>query len=144
MRGREERRRARAHTERTGYTWLPHWPLRCPPVSNAIINYLAVGSYRTCASLSFSFSLSFVCSHTHTRSFSSAPTYSVSLSSLHLFLSLSFLLSFSVYLTATKPLALHGRESRLTREKPSRPESGRRNARLSSDYSLTRARARGR
>lgn len=34
-----------------GYTWPSHWPLRCPPVSNAIINYLAViWCYRTCAS----------------------------------------------------------------------------------------------
>lgn len=34
-----ERERERGGTRRR-YTWLAHWPLRCPPVSNAIINYL--------------------------------------------------------------------------------------------------------
>lgn len=39
-----ERKREREEAPDAGITWLAHWPLRCPPVSNAIINYLAVGA----------------------------------------------------------------------------------------------------
>jgi len=37
-------KRRERERDRRRYTWFTHWPLRCPPVSNAIINYLAVGA----------------------------------------------------------------------------------------------------
>jgi len=105
---------------RGGYTRLPHWPLRCPPVSNATINYPTVAA-TALARLSVSFSFShgatfFLRSHAHPASRSLS---FVSCRSFSLFLSLLQPLHLAAprrEISADSPRLLR---SRLTRENPS-------------------------
>jgi len=78
---------------RGGYTRLPHRPLRCPPVSNATINYPTVAA-TALARLSVSLSLS----RSLTRPFSSARTLIIRSRSFSFVSRRSFSLSLSLSL----------------------------------------------